>query len=167
MKHIILILLFLSNNAFCQFKKDEQVYNNAFYYELLGHTRSLVSFNYEMSFYRINNFLCLNARTGIGFETTINSEGIKSDRLITIPNVVLLQVGGKTHFANLGIGYSVTFSKHLIDNSNYPRFDSAYSLSLGYKLVYNNVFIQFYPVRIVPKNFEAENSVGLSFGLAF
>ena len=64
MKVLTVFCVFFSNSFYCQ--SIEENYKNAFYFEVLGHTRSIVSLNYERDFYRINDCFSLVARTGVG-----------------------------------------------------------------------------------------------------
>ena len=138
----------------------------------MGHTRSIISFNYEKNFYRFNDRFSLSARTGLGIEPGYKVDGEKYRSRKTIPTVLLLQVGRKTHFINMGAGYSATFVKHLTDNTGdvpkyYPRYESAYSMSVGYRFAYDGVMAQFYPVYILPNDSDAEISFGISFGFVW
>ncbi len=165
------ILIIFSQKTFCQseddFKKD------LFYYDLLGHTQSIFSLNYERNVANISNFSHINIRTGIGFEGGYKIEDQKYNSRKTIPTAVNLLIGKKHHFINLSAGYSMTFTKGLIDESKtptkiYPRFDSAISIGLGYRFMYEGVVVEVYPVRIKSKDSEEfETSMGMIFGFAF
>ena len=168
---VAIILIISSQKTFCQsednFKKD------LFYYDLLGHTQSIFSLNYERNVANISNYTHLNIRTGIGFEGGYKVEGEKYNSRKTIPTAVNLLIGKKHHFINLSAGYSMTFTKGLIDesvtpNRVFPRFDSAISFGLGYRFMYEGVVVEVYPVRLKSKDDEKyEKSLGLIFGFAF
>lgn len=168
---VAIILIIFTQKSFCQseddFKKD------LFYYDLLGHTQSIFSLNYERNILKISNFSHLNIRTGIGFEGGYKVEGEKYNSRKTIPTAVNLLIGKKHHFINLSAGYSMTFTKGLIDesvtpNRVFPRFDSAISFGLGYRFMYDDIIVEVYPVKIKSKDSEKyETSMGMSFGIAF
>ncbi len=161
-------ICFVYQNFYSQ--SDNEKYKNAFYFEVLGHTRSIISLNYEREFYRINDYLSLVARTGVGYEGGYKRDDKRYKMTATIPTVLLVQIGKKKHFVNVGAGYSASFRRGLTDEyftptRHYSRYDSALSFSLGYKLTYHNIFIQAYPVMIKSKNpNDDEFSFGISFG---
>jgi hypothetical protein len=168
---LIVFLFFCSQVSFCQ--QEEGAYKDALYLEVLGHTRSIISLNYEKSIVTFKDNLSLNARIGLGYNSSgrnLNNE--KLNNTVFVPSVLLIRYGKKSHYVNMGLGFSAAFSRNLTDNSinppyNYPRFESAYSLSVGYIFLRNNLFIQVYPVFINTINTKnKELSAGLSFGFA-
>ncbi len=167
MKVLTIFFIFFSHSFYCQSTEEDN--KNAFYFEVLGHTRSIVSLNYERDFYRINDCFSLVARTGVGYEGGYKRDDNRYKMTVTIPTVLLVQMGKKKHFVNIGVGYSASFRKGLTDEyftpaRHYSRFDSALSFSLGYKLAYRNTFVQAYPVIIKSKN---STDDGFSFGISF
>ncbi|MEZ4854007.1 hypothetical protein [Flavobacterium sp.] len=172
MRFLLILILFFCQRTFCQ--SDSLSCKSAFYFEVLGHTRSLVSLNYEKTIFSINDKISLNTRIGVGYNSSgRNDKDEKLNNTVFFPSVFLIQFGKKTHFINMGLGYSLAFSRNLTDNSinppyHYPRFESAYSLSIGYKFQKDHLFVQFYPVLINTINTKnKEISAGLSFGFAW
>lgn len=168
---IVTIIIIFSQKTYCQSEEDFK--KNLIYYDLLGHTRSIFSLNYERNILKISNFSHVNIRTGFGIEGGYKIEGEKYNSSKTIPSAINLLIGKKHHFINLSAGYSMTFTKGLIDesvnpNRIFPRFDSAISFGLGYRFMYEGVVVEVYPVRIKPKDAEKyEKSLGLIFGFTF
>lgn len=168
-----LFLILFTQMIFGQ--SNDSFEKNAIYYDLLGHTRSILSVNYERTIFSLNDYFHVNVRTGIGYEGG-KVEGVNGEKnrrvntRTTFPNVLMLQIGKKYHFVNLGVGYSMTFASNLKDDSVIPatyspRFDSAYSFSVGYRLMYEKLIIQVYPVLInSKKSNDSEISLGISFG---
>lgn len=156
-------------------QSNDSLKKNAIYYEVLGHTRSILSVNYERTIFSLNDYFHVNVRTGIGYEGG-KVEGVNGEKnrrvntRTTIPNVLLLQIGKKYHFVNLGIGYSMTFASNLkndrvIPATYSPRFDSAYSFSVGYRFMTSNVVLQAFPLLINSKNSDDNKiSFGISIG---
>jgi len=169
MKKLILVFIIIINQTVFG-QSDNDFNKNAIYYDVMGHTRNIFNINYERTIYKINDYFYINVRTGIGYTSgKVEEQDIRFNSMTTIPNVMLLQIGKKNHFANIGIGYSMTFASNLKDDRTtptiiYPRFDSAYSFSIGYKFTFKGLIMQAYPVYIIPKNDDNEVSFGLSFG---
>ncbi len=169
MKKIILIFIIITNQVIFG-QSDNNFKKNAIYFDVMGHTRNIFNLNYERTIYKISDYFYINARTGVGYTSgKVEEQNLRFNSMTTIPNVILLQIGKKNHFANIGIGYSMTFASHLKDDRTiptifYPRFDSAYSISIGYKFTIHNIIMQVYPVYIIPKNEDNEVSFGISFG---
>ncbi len=159
---LFIIMTLISNKLLSQsFSK------NSIYYDAFGHTRSLYSLNYERSIFQIYNKIHLNGRIGIGYYKYSTNADIVTDIATIIPAVGLIEYGSKSHFVNLGIGYSASFIKKKMD-SEIPNFDFAFSYSIGYKYMdIDGLFIQIYPVIIQPKISEREMSGGISLGFSW
>ncbi|WP_445710536.1 hypothetical protein [Flavobacterium sp.] len=162
MKNKILVFIIISlasNNLLSQsFPK------NAVYYDFMGHTRSTYSLNYERYLFKIYKDLHLNARTGIGHYKYYNYENYVTANAVIIPTAAVLEYGKQNHFFNISGGYSASFIK-MKPESKLPRFDSAYSLSIGYKYITDTGwFFQIYSGIIQPKISPKESTLGLSIG---
>ncbi|MCF6133539.1 hypothetical protein [Flavobacterium wongokense] len=157
----IFMVMILSNTFGQKFSK------NSVYYDAYGHTRAPLSLNYEMYVCQIYKDFHLNGRIGIGHYKYSNSEDAVVGSAIIFPVVALLEYGKKNHFVNLGAGYSASFIKKKIDG-DVPRFDGAYSLSVGYKYMDDaGLFLQLYPVIIFPQFSSNEISAGISLGFSW
>lgn len=141
---------------------------NSIYYDAFGHTRSPFSLNYERSICKIYKGFHLNGRIGIGFYKYYDTQkDIVTDIATIFPAVALLEYGKKNHFVNIGFGYSNSFIKK-IRNSEVPRFDVAYSISVGYKFINDyGLFVQIYPSVIYPKISQKELGAGISLGFSW
>lgn len=176
-KTVIILFLFYCGNIFSQIDDFEytEFNNNAISLEAFGHSRGVISLNYERIFNTINNNFFITARTGIGLDPGYDMEGEKFDRQTTIPIVLSTLFRRKNSFAQFSLSYSVTFISGLEDtisvpNQTFERFESTYSCSLGYRYMEEEGFIaQAYPVFqiINSESIKLNWSFGISVGYAF
>jgi len=165
------LFLFLSIRMYCQSATAPVSYQkNAIAVEALGHSRSLISVNYERFLKpQMKNFL-FSFRTGIGYTpgTDIGSKRLQGAAYV--PLVLSALVGNKKHFAQFGLGYTAAFGHNFVDSTTspptiYQKFESAYIISLGYRYMnYHGVMIQLYPLLQWTNNPTDKFAVG--FGLS-
>jgi len=175
MKKILFVFLIISQSSFCQNLSSKDVHNSI-YYELFGHSETILSVNYERLFTNENNNFIYIAGIGIGRNPGADEESInKRPAVTTFPIIGGILYGKKNHFAQLKIGYTPVFSKDYVDTSVnpniiYKKFQSDYSLSMGYRFMANNgIVIQGFPIFIWSENQSKKFSVsfGLCIGYAF
>ena len=156
---IFVIISLVSNSLFSQsFAK------NAVYYDFMGHTRSNYSLNYERYLFKIHKNFHLNIRTGIGHYKYYNYDNFVTANAVIFPTAVMLEYGKQNHFFNIGSGYSLSFINRKME-SEIPKFDSANSLTIGYKYITETGwFFQIYSGIIQPKISSKESTMGLSIG---
>lgn len=176
-KMLSIFLFFLLDNhiAFGQdVTKNNFVDRNSFTVEVFGHCRSIFSANYERLFNISPNYYFYTVRTGIGYSPGVNigSERIKST--VTVPFVFSILAGRKQNFAQLSASYAASFGHDFIDSTIappaiYQKFESAYSLSLGYRYMWNDFVAQAFPLIQWTNNPSAKFSVGfgVSLGMTF
>lgn len=142
--------------------------------EIFGHSRSLLSSNYERLFKLSPNYLFYTVRTGVGYTPGVNIRLERHKGVFAIPLVFSLLAGKEKHFAQLSLGYAASFGEDFIDSTTttptiYQRFESAYSLSIGYRYMWNSFIVQIFPLLQWTNNISNKFSAGfgLSMGLAF
>ena len=172
MKKKITLIFLLSFNI--NFGQSEIYYKkNCVSLEFFGHSSSVISFNFE----RIINpydMIKFTAKIGIGQNPSYEIKDTKFYYNSTIPIVITTLLGHKYNFAQFGMGYSATFASNLNDdisipNVIYPRFESGYSLSLGYRYMRDDLIFQLYPIlewRTITEP-KAKLWFGISMGKAF
>lgn len=158
--------------TYCQ--SVSELDKNAVFYEVLGHSRSSIfSFHYERVLLSFDEHMFILNRVGVGIESGYVENGKRYNQRTTIPNVMLLLIGKKPNYFQFGIGYSATFTRGLLDNSStpvqiFPRYDSAYSLSIGYRYMDNGAFVAAYPLILKNKgDSKLDPNFGLSIGLTW
>lgn len=178
MPHFFAIILFLfpSVRLYCQSAAVPVEYpKNDITVEALGHSRGLISINYERFFKpQMNNFI-FSTRTGVGYTPGINIGSKRLKGSAYVPLVLSALVGKKNHFAQVGVSYTAAFGHDFVDSTTspptiYQKFESAYIVSLGYRYMsYHGIVAQIYPLLQWTNNPTSKFAVafGLSIGETF
>jgi hypothetical protein len=163
--------LFLSVKLYCQSATAPVGYQkNAITVEALGHSRGLVSINYERLFKPQGDNILFSIRTGVGYTPGINIGSKRLKGSAYVPLVLSLLAGKKSHFAQFGLGYTAAFGHDFVDSTTspptiYQKFESAYIVSLGYRYMNNHGMVaQIYPLLQWTNNPTSKFAVG--FGLS-
>ena len=139
MQFVALVFVLGACSATGQPPGVENFYNRqAIFYELGGHTRSILSCSYERFFKGPVKNTLWSARTGIGISPGESERDIPS--VTSIPVVLSLLVGKTKHFVDLSVGWTASWGRNKIDSLQsppmvYQRFESAYVLTLAYRLM--------------------------------
>jgi len=145
--------------GWARFPKDTSttIPKNSAFIEVLGHSRSYISVNYERIFKLPNKHFLYTFRAGAGYAPgeTFNEKSYRGT--ITVPVVASFLAGIKHHYAQLGLGYSHSFGDPFIDSTFNPphinqKHESAYSITLGYRYMGLNVVIAAYPMLMWTNN---------------
>ena len=124
--------------------------------EVGGHTRSLLSVNYERLFKGPVKNTLWSVRTGIGIAPGESERDIPS--VTSVPVVLSLLIGKTRHFVDLSVGWTASWGKDKIDSSQrppqvYQKFESAYVLTLGYRFMkIDNVMFEGAPTVLWTNN---------------
>jgi len=169
-----LVFLFAgySQYACCQSDTDGAANSkNTVTAELFGHSRSLISVNYERLTKPFKEYFIFSLRTGIGYSPGLEvDEERKLKGITAIPVVASLLVGGYDHYVQLGIGYTASFGEDYVDTTVnpekvYQKFESAYIVSLGYRYMeVDGLTAQAYPMLVWSDN--PSSKFSFSFGVA-
>lgn len=158
-KYLVVILLLFSFQSFGQSDTGNGEVNklNVGSAEFFGHSRSLISANYERIFKSSNEHLLYSLRAGIGYTPGAEIKGVQHKGITTLPVVASVLAGGKGHYAQLGLGYSYSFGESYIDSTVNPpqmfqKHEPAFSLSLGYRYLGQNIVVQAYPMLVWTNN---------------
>ncbi len=166
---VFIASLIFSNYSYSQTKLFEEQKNGVIV-EVLGHSHSIVSVNYERFLYKSKkNFFNYTFRAGIGYTPSlkIKSERLKSFKSLPVAFTAL--VGKKKHFAQFSIGYTPIFGQNFIDSTTLPptifkKFESVYIASLGYRFYDGyGTTAQVFPTL----NFSPSNTKKVTFGFGF
>lgn len=165
MKKLFVLFFFSLNTVFSQDMNKKNTLSLA----ALGHAETIISAHYERLFaFNDINKLYGSVGMGIGRNPGYTVYGKEFSGMTTLPIVASLFYG-KKHFIHLKIGYIPIFSENFIDTSLnpslvYKKFESDFSVSLGYKLMLSDgITLQFYPVAIVRNN--PNQNFLMSFGI--
>jgi hypothetical protein len=172
-KLIFVILMLAFNISHAQsylLEKDK----NAYIFEAFGHSRSLISVNYER-FLRPTNesYFFYSLRTGIGYIPGVTIKSKRLGSIITVPFVFSILTGKKDHHVQLGLSYTPMFGHDFIDSTTtsptiYRKFESAFILSLGYRYMNSSGLIfQIFPILDYTKNSKFNIFFGMSIGGSF
>lgn len=169
-----LLLLLLFQNSYSQNNTNNNIDNNSVTVEVFGHSRSLFSVNYERLLKLPSDYFFCALRTGVGYSPWVNMNSGRHKGTLTVPAVLSLVVGKKKHYAQLCFGYSASFGEDFIDSTTttptiYQKFESTYSLSLGYRYMWNGFVGQAYPLLQWTNNPSSKFSIGggVSIGVTF
>ncbi|SHI67329.1 hypothetical protein [Flavobacterium terrae] len=175
MNKFLIILLLTFQNSFCQNFSTENI-NNSASIEISGHSESIISINYERLFTNYNSKFIYLLGIGVGRNPGADKESnIRFPATTSLPVFGGVLFGKRDHFAQIKFGYTPIFSKNFIDTSLepnvvYKKFQSDYSLSLGYRFMSNSgIVAQGFPIFIWKQNpnEKFKISFGVSLGYAF
>jgi len=173
---IIVLCLFSIKPVFSQIGVNRNTfYKNSIFCELIGHSRSLLSVNYEKISNLYENVFFYTSRLGIGYTPGLKIKSEKHSGTISVPAVLSLLVGKKNSYAQLGVGYAASFGQDFVDSTStppsiYQKFESSYTISIGYRYMDSNGLVaQIYPLLQWTNNSSSKFNVGfgLSIGVAF
>lgn len=174
MKKLLFVLFLGFQHTYSQTDDYNELYENVVAIDFLGHSQSLISFNYERILNPVHKFVVVSARVGVGFTPGYeNDGGSKYNYQTTLPIVVTTLIGRRIHFAQCGVAYTPLFTRGLTDahnNKTYERYNGLYSISLGYRYIFHDkIYLQAYPVFTFPDSGSDKDvlSFGLSAGYAF
>ena len=147
---------------------------NAFTIEVAGHSRGLISVNYERMFFTPVKYIFYGVRTGVGYVPGMNIRDKRHKGTVTVPLVFSLLVGKKKSYVQLSLGYASSFGHDFIDSTTttptvYQKFESVYTIGLGYRFIWNDFVAQAYPMLQLTSNYYSRFSVGfgVSIGSTF
>ena len=175
---ILLFFLLFFFHAYSQFRKlgrfpkdtSTVIPENSAFTEILGHSRSVISANYERIFKLPNNHFLYTLRAGIGYSLgeTVKQKSYRGT--ITVPVVASFLAGGRHHYAQLSLGYSYSFGDPFVDSTFNPphinqKYEPGYSISLGYRYMGLNVVVSGYPMLLWTNNPNHRYSVGFGFSV--
>ncbi|MDI3318387.1 hypothetical protein [Pinibacter soli] len=111
--------------------------------------------------------------SGLGFNPGSEYNGKKMKGTSFIPLTFYGLFGGKSSFAQLGVGYTAAFGPEFIDSTGsppviYKKFESAYIVSLGYRYMNKyGTILQGYPLLQWTNNPSNKFSFGFGFFFGF
>jgi|GEM_PF-5617178 len=155
-----MILFFCAIHAYSALGQETHIPDlysrQVIFWEIGGHTRGLLSVNYERLFKGPFRNSLWSLRTGVGISPGESDRDIPS--ITSVPAVASLMVGRRRHFVVLSVGWTASFSRDKIDSTQkppmvYQQFEPAYVVTLGYRLMkIDNVMFEAAPTVLWTNN---------------
>lgn len=171
-KLIFLVLVLTFFNTLCS---EAQIGKDIVQFEVFGHSSTWFSASYERLFpISKNDKLMLATRIGVGRTPGFEVDDETNDDgyfigTFSLP-VTLYFLYGKTHYLQIGVGYTGLFSEDYIDKSKepdiyYKKYETDIGVSIGYRLMLESgLVVQTYPIVLFRDN--PGKKVGYSFGVS-